>query len=108
MGKSRPVPCLIRSVHLNECGVTDAGCGIGENAKHLDNLDARDHRSSEYCIDPPPFHRPRLLSSVEAPLQAQPRKWKIVVTGGHPGDPEYGCGGAIARYTDLGHEVTVL
>ena len=33
---------------------------------------------------------------------------KIVVTGGHPGDPEYGCGGTIARYTDLGHEVAVL
>ena len=22
---------------------------------------------------------------------------KVVVTGGHPGDPEYGCGGTIAR-----------
>jgi LmbE family N-acetylglucosaminyl deacetylase len=37
-----------------------------------------------------------------------PRKLKIIVTGGHPGDPEYGCGGTIARYTDLGHEVVVL
>jgi LmbE family N-acetylglucosaminyl deacetylase len=35
-------------------------------------------------------------------------KLKVVVTGGHPGDPEYGCGGAIARYTDLGHEVVLL
>ena len=35
-------------------------------------------------------------------------KFKIVVTGGHPGDPEYGCGGTIARYTDLGHEVVLL
>ena len=33
---------------------------------------------------------------------------KIVVTGGHPGDPECGCGGTIARYTDLGHEVVLL
>ncbi len=33
---------------------------------------------------------------------------RIVVTGGHPGDPEYGCGGTIARYTDLGHAVTLL
>ena len=33
---------------------------------------------------------------------------KVVVTGGHPGDPEYGCGGTIARYADLGHSVTVL
>jgi N-acetylglucosamine malate deacetylase 1 len=36
------------------------------------------------------------------------RKLKVVVTGGHPGDPEYGCGGTIARYTDLGHDVTLL
>ena len=36
------------------------------------------------------------------------RKLKVVVTGGHPGDPEYGCGGTIARYADLGHEVVLL
>ena len=36
------------------------------------------------------------------------RKLHVVVTGGHPGDPEYGCGGTIARYTDLGHEVVLL
>ncbi len=35
------------------------------------------------------------------------RKLKIIVTGGHPGDPEYGCGGTVARYTDLGHEVVL-
>lgn len=35
-------------------------------------------------------------------------KLKIVVTGGHPGDPEYGCGGTIAHYTDLGHDVVLL
>ncbi|HZL33878.1 MAG TPA: PIG-L deacetylase family protein [Tepidisphaeraceae bacterium] len=33
---------------------------------------------------------------------------KILVAGGHPGDPEAGCGGTIARYTALGHAVTVL
>ena len=36
------------------------------------------------------------------------RKNKIVVTGGHPGDPEYGCGGTVARLTALGHEVVLL
>jgi LmbE family N-acetylglucosaminyl deacetylase len=36
------------------------------------------------------------------------RKLKLIVTGGHPGDPEYGCGGTIARCTDLGHEVALL
>lgn len=36
------------------------------------------------------------------------RKLKIIVTGGHPGDPEYGCGGTIARFTALGHEAVLL
>src|SRR3954447_20330091 len=45
----------------------------------------------------------RIASDEEAP-----RKPKVVVTGGHPGDPEYGCGGTIARYSDLGHDVTLL
>src|ERR1700722_9402699 len=36
------------------------------------------------------------------------RTCKIVMTGGHPGDPEYGCGGAISRLTSLGHEVVLL
>jgi N-acetylglucosamine malate deacetylase 1 len=35
-------------------------------------------------------------------------KSKIVITGGHPGDPEYGCGGTIARLTAAGHEVALL
>src|SRR5947209_18681237 len=40
---------------------------------------------------------------------AQPnRKFKIIVSGGHPGDPEYGCGGTVARLTALGHEVVLL
>jgi LmbE family N-acetylglucosaminyl deacetylase len=36
------------------------------------------------------------------------RRLKVIVTGGHPGDPEYGCGGTVARYTDLRHEVVLL
>jgi LmbE family N-acetylglucosaminyl deacetylase len=31
-----------------------------------------------------------------------------VVVGGHPGDPECGCAGTIARYTALGHDVVLL
>jgi len=33
---------------------------------------------------------------------------KVVVTGGHPGDPEYGCGGTIARYARLWHQIIIL
>jgi N-acetylglucosamine malate deacetylase 1 len=36
------------------------------------------------------------------------RKKKIVVVGAHPDDPESGCGGTIARYSNLGHEVVIL
>ena len=36
------------------------------------------------------------------------RRLKVVVAGGHPGDPEYGCGGTIARLAGLGHEVVLL
>jgi LmbE family N-acetylglucosaminyl deacetylase len=42
-----------------------------------------------------------------AALSASP-KLKVIVTGGHPGDPEYGCGGTIARYTAQGHDVALL
>lgn len=53
--------------------------------------------------------RRRLLASAAAvPLLAKPPALKIVVAGGHPGDPECGCAGTIARYTDLGHQVVLL
>ena len=35
-------------------------------------------------------------------------KLKVLVAGGHPDDPESGCGGTIARYVDAGHSVTVF
>ena len=47
------------------------------------------------------------LPQADPPADAG-RKLKLIVTGGHPGDPEYGCGGTIARYTDLGHEAVLL
>jgi LmbE family N-acetylglucosaminyl deacetylase len=40
----------------------------------------------------------------KAPVRAR----KIVVVGGHPDDPESGCGGTMARLADLGHEVVSL
>lgn len=64
-----------------------------------------------YYNSPVPISRRSLLASAAGlPLFAQPQTHtlKIVVTGGHPGDPECGCAGTIARYTALGHEVVQL
>jgi LmbE family N-acetylglucosaminyl deacetylase len=33
---------------------------------------------------------------------------KIVCVGGHPDDPESGCGGTLAKLAALGHEVTII
>jgi len=40
--------------------------------------------------------------------QTSQRRYKVVVTGGHPGDPEYACGGTIARLTSAGRDVVLL
>jgi LmbE family N-acetylglucosaminyl deacetylase len=36
------------------------------------------------------------------------KRLKVLVVGGHPGDPEAGCGGTMARYADEGHDVVAL
>jgi LmbE family N-acetylglucosaminyl deacetylase len=36
------------------------------------------------------------------------RSLKIVCVGAHPGDPEFGCGGTMALYSNAGHQVTLL
>ena len=33
---------------------------------------------------------------------------KAIVAGGHPDDPESGCGGTMALYADRGHEVIAI
>jgi LmbE family N-acetylglucosaminyl deacetylase len=33
---------------------------------------------------------------------------RVVCVGGHPDDPESGCGGTLARYAAVGHSVTVV
>jgi len=35
-------------------------------------------------------------------------KKKIVCVGGHPDDPESGCGGTLAKFTNAGHDVTII
>lgn len=53
----------------------------------------------------------RTAAAADEPLASNPdrnRRLKMIVAGGHPGDPEYGCGGTAARFSDLGHEVVFL
>src|SRR6266850_5806035 len=47
-------------------------------------------------------------SSKGAAGHATDAKLKIVCVGGHPDDPESGCAGTLARYSELGHLVTVI
>src|SRR3569623_1721003 len=48
---------------------------------------------------------PDLLTA--EPTQQSPKK-KIVCVGGHPDDPESGCGGTLAKLAAAGHEVTII
>ena len=36
------------------------------------------------------------------------KKLNVVCIGAHPGDPEFGCGGTMAKYANAGHSVTFL
>ena len=47
-------------------------------------------------------------ASVTSVPTSPARRLKILVAGGHPGDPEYGCGGTIAQLTQQGHAVVLL
>jgi LmbE family N-acetylglucosaminyl deacetylase len=52
------------------------------------------------------------LLSLPSLLLAQPKenstKKKVVCVGGHPDDPESGCGGTLAKLAAAGHEVTII
>ncbi len=49
-----------------------------------------------------------LVFSTPAPAHEIARqKLRVVVFGGHPDDPETGCGGLIAQLTEAGHDVRV-
>src|SRR5690242_14858398 len=55
---------------------------------------------------------PLLAATVGPPLAAAAdaagQKLKVMCIGGHPDDPESGCGGTLSRYAELGHSVTIL
>ncbi len=54
---------------------------------------------------------PLINSKKEIPVSAgKPgeKKLHIICVGAHPGDPEFGCGGTMAKYGNEGHSVTFL
>src|SRR6187200_461370 len=53
---------------------------------------------------------PALLTLGQSPTLAQikPGALKVVCVGGHPDDPESGCGGTLATYAAQGHRVTIV
>jgi LmbE family N-acetylglucosaminyl deacetylase len=48
-------------------------------------------------------HAPPLVST-----ESDTARLSVVCVGGHPDDPESGCAGTLARYSALGHAVTVV
>jgi LmbE family N-acetylglucosaminyl deacetylase len=48
------------------------------------------------------------LPLASTPSPSDPARLKIVCVGGHPDDPESGCGGTLAQYAALGHTVTIV
>jgi LmbE family N-acetylglucosaminyl deacetylase len=49
-----------------------------------------------------PFMTPKEAGQLSA------KKLNVVCIGAHPGDPEFGCGGTMAKYANAGHTVTFL
>jgi LmbE family N-acetylglucosaminyl deacetylase len=48
------------------------------------------------------------MSLVPPQAESGAARMTVVCVGGHPDDPESGCGGTLARYAALGHAVTVV
>ena len=49
-----------------------------------------------------------LPAFVKAGTRKKDKKLKIVCVGGHPDDPESGCGGTLALLAAEGHEITII
>ena len=46
--------------------------------------------------------------TLKAEIGRAERKLNVLCVGAHPGDPEFGCGGTLAKYSDAGHNVSIL
>lgn len=48
------------------------------------------------------------VGSAQKPASPPERRLKVAVVGAHPDDPESSCGGTMALYSSLGHEVDAI
>jgi len=46
--------------------------------------------------------------AISSSINKQKNKLNILCVGAHPGDPEFGCGGTMAKYSKAGNAVTFL
>src|SRR5580693_4914294 len=51
---------------------------------------------------------PLLIAGASDSTRSPQRKLKVIVVGAHVDDAQSGCGGTIARYADLSHDVIAL
>jgi len=51
---------------------------------------------------------PFMISGGTGEARPAQRRLKVIVVGAHVDDPQSGCGGTMARYADLAHEVIAL
>lgn len=51
-----------------------------------------------------PTKDPEVFAAVNSGL----KKLNVVCLGAHPGDPEFGCGGTLAKFSRAGHNVTCI
>ncbi|HEX4851560.1 MAG TPA: PIG-L deacetylase family protein [Puia sp.] len=49
-----------------------------------------------------------MLSMIYANKKIPSKSLRIVCVGGHPDDPESGCGGTLAKFASMGHSVTII
>jgi LmbE family N-acetylglucosaminyl deacetylase len=49
-----------------------------------------------------------LSAYVDPPIRGTIATLSIVCVGGHPDDPETGCGGTLAKFVKAGHKVTII
>ncbi len=56
----------------------------------------------------PVLRAAKKTSEFNSIISTADKKLNILCVGAHPGDPEFGCGGTMAKYSDARHEVTFL